>query len=280
MPGCSFGMRCFQKGTGAGPPNPPLGGRYPLPQANPLSLYFRCLFWPPSWSWVFLAHLVQPLPSPRSFAILAALVFLCVLSLLQSPDQIFICWVAFLWSSPSRLNIWKILLIFLLQTWFFFPFFKLPLKSFFLSEKHHPTPGVALAFFLPRRIWIFEKRPSRCLFTLHLLSCKRDGVEAGGSWLLLSPPGMGSHGTSLPDAQHCWCWCEEGLRESSFGQFKADGCYFMATATLCSTRVHKISLESTFPLPYCIQTGYPQASKPSQGCTWPQGTFIFAVLAN
>lgn len=146
MPGCLFGMCCFQKGTGAGPPNPPLGGRYPLPRANPLSLYFRCLFWPPSWSWVFLAHLAQPLPSPRSFAILAASVFLCVLSLLQSPDQIFIYWVVFLWSSPSRLNIWKILLIFLLQACFFFSFFKLPLKSFFFEWKASPNAWCCSCF--------------------------------------------------------------------------------------------------------------------------------------
>lgn len=65
-----------------------------------------------------------------------------------------------------------------------FPFLKLPSNPFFVSKMHHSMPGVAVAFFLPKRILIFEKHPSCCLFALHLiLSCERDGVRTGGSWL-------------------------------------------------------------------------------------------------
>lgn len=67
-----------------------------------------------------------------------------------------------------------------------FPSLKLPSNPFFLSKKPRSMPAAAVAFFLPRRILIFEKHPSCCLFTLRLIcSCRRDGVRTGGSWLWL-----------------------------------------------------------------------------------------------
>lgn len=89
---------------------------------------------------------------------------------------------------------------------------KLSSNPFFLGKKHRSMPGVAVAFFLPRRILIFEKHPSCCLFALRLIcSCKRDGVRTGGSWLsvgsVLAQPQPrwclwhGPHGTSLTGAR-------------------------------------------------------------------------------
>lgn len=89
-------------------------------------------------------------------------------------------------------------------------FLKLPSNPFSLSKKHHSMPGVAVAFFLPRRILIFEKHPSRCLFTLRLIcSCRRDVGRTGGSWLKLGLPwhshspgdASGPHSSSLTGAR-------------------------------------------------------------------------------
>lgn len=92
--------------------------------------------------------------------------------------------------------------IYVVSMFFFFIFlFKAsPPNHFSWSKKHHPTPGVAFA------ILMFERRPSRCLFALRLISsCERDGVKAGGFWLLLNHPCPARRvrpGTSI--AQQCF----------------------------------------------------------------------------